>query len=204
MPAVTLQDLYARKLQDLHSAERQILEALPLMIEQARAPELRRGFELHLAQTEEQARRIEQLFAAHGGGPGERSLALEGIVRQNMRDLEQIEDADARDAALIAGAQAVEHYEIAGYGTARTWAQQLGRHDEARLLEQTLREEEQTDRLLTQVAESLVNRQAATGDRVVERPSAHGAPHGDAFGTSPMTDRDRQLLEEQRRPDARG
>jgi ferritin-like metal-binding protein YciE len=200
MPAQTLQDLYAHKLQDLHSAELQILEALPLMIEQARAPELRRGFELHLAQTREQLLRLEQLFAAHGGGPGERSLALEGIVRQNMRDLGRIEDAHARDAALIAGAQAVEHYEIAGYGTARTWAQQLGRDDEARLLEQTLREEEETDRLLTQVAESLVNQQAVTGgERVVERQTAHG----DAFGTSPMTERDRQLLEG-RLPDTRG
>ena len=187
MPARTLQDLYAHKLQDLHSAELQILEALPLMIEQAHTPELRRGFELHLAQTREQVLRLEQLFAAHGGGPGERSLALQGIVRQNMHDLERIEDAHARDAALIAGAQAVEHYEIAGYGTARTWAQQLGRHEEAQLLEQTLREEEQTDRLLTQVAESLVNQQAAMGDQIVER----SAPYGGASGTSPMTERDR-------------
>ena len=195
MPAQVLQDLYARKLQDLHSAELQIVEALPSMIEKARSPELRRGFELHLAQTREQIVRLEQLFATHGGGPGERSQALAGIVQQNMHELARIEDAYARDAALIAGAQAVEHYEIAGYGTARTWAQQLGRDEDARLLEQTLREEEETDRLLTQVAEALVNEQAvAGGERVVDR----AATHGDGHGTSPMTEMDRQLLDAHR------
>ncbi len=200
MPARTLQDLYAHKLQDLHSAERQIMEALPLMIEQAHSPELRQGFERHLAQTQEQVVRLERLFVAHGGGPGERSTALEGIVRQTMDELTHIEDRHARDAALIAGAQAIEHYEIAGYGTVRTWAAQLGRPEEAQLLEQTLREEEQTDRLLTQLAESLVNPQAAqSGDSVVTRPTQHG----DAYGTSPMTERDRQLLVDGRL-DARG
>lgn len=194
MPAQTLQDLYARKLQELWSAEQQITVALPNMIARASHPELRAAFERHLAETQEQLQRLDTIFQSHGGRPGAVSAAMQGIVRGNDELLAKVADAHACDAALVAGAQAVEHHEIACYGTVVAWARQLGRADEAALLERSLREEEATDRLLTQLAESAVNREAMHGDRPI--PMVADATHGDAHGTSPMTATDRMLLEQ--------
>ena len=162
MAANSLQDLYVHKLQDLYSAEDQIAKALPKMIGKASNPELRRGFEMHLKQTEQQRSQVEQLLQSIGEKAGKESCkGMEGIITENEKVMKMVSDDDALDAALIAGAQAVEHYEIAGYGTAKTWARQLGREQDARVLDQILSQEKQTDELLTQVAESMVNAQAA-------------------------------------------
>ena len=166
----SLQDLYLHKLRDLYSAEQQITRALPQMIQRTSHAELRQGFETHLRQTEQQLQRLEQLFQTLGERPaGEQCKGMQGIIEEGQKVMQEVEDPNALDAALIAAAQSVEHYEIAGYGTARTWAQQLGRQQDAQILQQTLQEEEQTDKLLTQVAESLVNRDAQRGDREVAR-----------------------------------
>ena len=166
----SLQDLYAEKLQDLYSAEEQIIKALPKMMESAGNDELRRGFELHLRQSEQHVERLDRLFQQLGQKGGRIECeGMRGIIKEGQKAMKEVKDPDTLDAALIAAAQAVEHYEMAGYGTARTWARQLGREQDARLLQQTLDEEEQTDRKLTEVAETMVNRQAAQGDREVSR-----------------------------------
>jgi ferritin-like metal-binding protein YciE len=167
MSANSLQDLYVEKLQDLLSAEQQILEALPQMIQKTSHPQLRQGFEAHLRQTQEQANRVQRLLQQHGAGEGKKCEGMAGIIREGQMTMKEVNDPNALDALLIAAAQSVEHYEIAGYGTARTWARQIGREQDAQILQQTLDEEEQTDKLLTQVAESFVNRDAMQGDRQV-------------------------------------
>ncbi len=126
MPANTLQDLYVEKLQDLLSAEQQILEALPQMIQKTSHPQLRQGFEAHLRQTQEQSNRIQQLLQQHGAGEGKKCEGMAGIIREGQMTMKEVTDSDALDALLIAAAQSVEHYEMAGYGTARTWARELG------------------------------------------------------------------------------
>ena len=163
MPANSLQDLYVEKLQDLLSAEQQILEALPQMIQKTSHPQLRQAFETHLAQTQEQATRVRRLLEQSGAGEGKKCEGMAGIIREGQSTMKEVDDPDALDALLIAAAQSVEHYEIAGYGTARTWARQLGREEDARILQQTLDEEARTDEQLTQLAESRVNRDAMQG-----------------------------------------
>ncbi len=162
MAANSLQDLYQDKLKDIYDAEHQGLEAMTQMAAKTEHAELRRGLEAHARQTEEQIRRLEQLFEKHGKKPERKTCAgMKGIVAEGQQHMKEAKDPDARDAVIICSAQAVEHYEIAGYGTARTWARQLGLEDDARVLQQTLDEEGQADKLLTQVAESMVNRDAA-------------------------------------------
>lgn len=179
MPMDSLQDLYLHKLQDLYSAEQQIAEALPQMAALADAPELQRGFEMHLGQTEQQIQRLEQLFQSLGEQPGgEECKGMKGIIEEGQKAMQEVKDPDALDAALIAAAQAVEHYEMAGYGTARTWARQLGRDQDARVLQQTLDEEGETDKLLTRIAESMVNQQAMQGEREVSRGVSHEGAMG--------------------------
>lgn len=165
MPASNLQELYVEKLQDLLSAEQQILDALPQMIQKTSHAELRRGFEAHLRQTEEQARRLEALLQSVRKGEVKKCEAMAGIVREGQMSMKEVTDPDTLDALLIAAAQSVEHYEMAGYGTARTWARQLGREEDAEVLQQTLDEETETDLKLTQIAETLVNRDAMAGGR---------------------------------------
>jgi ferritin-like metal-binding protein YciE len=193
MSADSLQDLYIEKLQDLYSAEQQIIEALPKMAAKATNPELRRGFETHLRQTEEHARRLEQLCQQHDVSPrGKKCEGIEGIIEEGQSEMKDIDDPDTRDALLIAAAQAVEHYEMAGYGTARTWARQCGFEDDARILQQTLDEEAQTDELLTQVAESMVNPRAMDGEREVSRSvqrDSSAAARGSSGSTGRSTTR---------------
>ncbi|MHB1225261.1 MAG: YciE/YciF ferroxidase family protein [Gemmatimonadaceae bacterium] len=166
----SLQDLYSHKLQDLYSAEEQITKALPKMMQSASNEQLKRGFEMHLRQTEQHMQRLDQLFQRLGQKGGEIECeGMRGIIKEGQKAMKEVKDPDTLDAALIAAAQSVEHYEMAGYGTARTWARQLGREQDAQLLQQTLDEEEQTDRRLTEVAEAMVNREAAQGDREVSR-----------------------------------
>jgi ferritin-like metal-binding protein YciE len=193
MPADSLKDLYVHKLQDLYSAEEQIARALVKMADKATNPELRRGFEAHMRQTEQQRDQLEQLLESLGQKAGkENCRAMEGIIDENQKVMKMISDDDTLDAALVAGAQAVEHYEIAGYGTAKTWARELGREYDAQVLEQILEQEKTQDELLTQLAEARVNRQALHGDREIAQGTArdvasggtttHLGAHGDRSG----------------------
>lgn len=158
----TFDDLFVHQLQDVYYAEQQILSALPKMIEKATAPELKQAFEHHLKETEEHVRRVEQVFEMHGAEKkAAKCPAINGIIAEANEVAGDIEDKEVLDAALIASAQAVEHYEVTRYGTLIAWAKQLGRTDCATVLEKTLKEEYAADKKLTSLAEGGVNRKAA-------------------------------------------
>lgn len=162
MAEKTLDDLFLDTLKDIYYAERQILKALPKMAKAAQSPDLKAGFEEHLQQTEGQVERLEQVFELIGKpARGKTCDAILGIIEEGKSIMDEFKDSPALDAGLISSAQAVEHYEITRYGTLRTWAEQLGLQDAVRLLDATLKEEEQTDRKLTQLATSSVNLKAA-------------------------------------------
>ena len=164
MAVQSLEDMFLEELKDVYNAENQILKALPRMAKKASAPELRRAFEQHLKQTEGQVQRLERVFASlDEKAKGKSCKGMQGIIEEGKEVMsEDIED-DVLDAALIAAAQKVEHYEMATYGTLRAWAETLGNQQAARLLQQTLEEEEATDKKLTQLAEQLVNVEAVEG-----------------------------------------
>ncbi len=156
------QDLFVHTLQDIYYAENQITQALPEMISKANDSELRQGFEAHLSETQNQIRRLEQVFSAIGQTPrGTDCPAIDGIIEEADDVAGEVADKRVLDAALIASAQAVEHYEISRYGALIAWAKELGRDDCVRLLTETLEEEKATDAKLTKLAETHVNRQAA-------------------------------------------
>jgi ferritin-like metal-binding protein YciE len=158
----TMDDLFLHQLQDIYYAENQITKALPKMIDKATDPELRRGFETHLRETKGQISRLEQVFEMHGESPkGVTCPAIDGILEEADDIAGDIDDKKVLDAALVASAQAVEHYEITRYGTLVAWARQMGRDDCASVLQQNLDEEKATDKKLTQMAESTINRKAA-------------------------------------------
>jgi ferritin-like metal-binding protein YciE len=158
----TMNDLFVHTLQDIYYAENQILKALPDMIEKASDPQLKQGFQMHLRETENQIKRLEEVFRMHGAEvKGVDCPAIDGIIEEADDVAGEIDDTSVLDAALIAAAQAVEHYEITRYGTLIAWANQLGRKDCAALLQQNLDEEKATDKKLTSMAESKVNRKAA-------------------------------------------
>jgi len=160
----SLEDLFHEQLQDLYDAEHQILKALPKMIEAASSNELRRAFELHLQQTRNQIQRLQQVFQQLGSSAqGKTCAAMRGLITEGQELMSMRADPAVMDAGLIAAAQRVEHYEIAGYGCLRTWARQLGYTQVVHLLQQTLEEEEQTDRQLTHIAEQAINVKAAQG-----------------------------------------
>jgi ferritin-like metal-binding protein YciE len=157
----TLEDLYVDELTDLYSAERQILKALPKMIKAAKNAELKQAFEHHLQQTEMHVERIERIFAAFDGTPeGKKCRGMEGVIEEGTELIEKGERSAVIDAGLIAKAQHVEHYEIAGYGSVYEWAMRLGHTGHATLLRQTLDEERHTDALLTDLARRSVNADA--------------------------------------------
>src|SRR5581483_3423711 len=134
------------QLQDLYDAEQRLVKALPLMAQAAHAPGLKNAFQKHLRETENHVRRLEQVFQSMGAQAEAKTCqAMQGLVAEGQEAIDAEGDADVKDAALIAAAQRVEHYEIAAYGTARTFAQRLGKQSAARLLEQTLQEEKATD-----------------------------------------------------------
>ncbi len=164
MPAAvsTFEELSLAGLKDIYDAEHQITEALPKMTEAATSADLKQAFQNHLEQTRNQIKRLDQVFE-HLGQKAERKpcVATKGLIAEANEHLKETEKGALRDAALIESAQKVEHYEIASYGTARTYAKQAGQAEVARLLEETLQEEEATDRLLTKIAESVVNPKAA-------------------------------------------
>jgi ferritin-like metal-binding protein YciE len=169
MPATSLQDLYVQKLYLLLDAEQQALEAMPRIMEQVQNEQLRTALQQHAAQTEQQVMRLQQLMENHPE-PEEQNecISMSALIEETESMLPSIEDPDTIDAFLIGSAQAMEHHEIAAYGTARTWAQQLGLTEDANILQQTLDEEGQADKMLTSIAEGSVNQQASQGmDREV-------------------------------------
>jgi ferritin-like metal-binding protein YciE len=153
MQLQTLDDLFVDQLQDLYSAEQQLVQALPKMASAASNDELREAFEHHLSETQEHVQRISEIFGEIGATPsGETCEAMEGLIREGEQVLTAQGDPTVRDAALIAAAQRVEHYEIAAYGTARTLADDLDQDGAKDLLDQTLDEESNADKLLTKIA----------------------------------------------------
>jgi ferritin-like metal-binding protein YciE len=158
----TMDDLFLHLLKDMYHAEKQLLKALPKMAKKSDSKELKKAFETHLEETEGQVERIEQVFDILGKkAQAKPCAAMEGLVEEGKEAMEEIEDADVLDAALLSGAQAVEHYEISRYGTLIAWAKQLGLGDAAKLLDQNLAEEKNADRILNQIALNSVNQQAA-------------------------------------------
>ena len=158
----TMDDLLIHGLQDIYYAENQITKALPTMIKKATDPQLKQGFETHLRETEGQIKRLEQVFKMHGqSAKGVDCPAIDGIIKEANEVASDVADKEVLDAALVASAQAVEHYEITRYGTLVAWAKQLGRNDCASVLQQNLDEEKATDAKLTAMAERKVNHQAA-------------------------------------------
>jgi ferritin-like metal-binding protein YciE len=157
----TLKELYIDELKDLWSAENQILRAMPRMIKAAGNRELKRGFTLHERQTRQQVKRLERICKELGVSPrGKKCIGMEGLIDEGKELMGERPEQDVLDAGLIAKAQHIEHYEMAGYGTARTWARLLGFEEQADLLQQTLDEEGETDKLLTELAERMINIEA--------------------------------------------
>ncbi len=160
--ANTLQDLFLTTLQDIYHGEKQILKALPKMAKNATSKELKQAFEHHAKQTEEHVERLQRVFELMDkSARGKTCEAIEGLVEEGKEVMNEAQPGDVMDAGLIAAAQAVEHYEIARYGTLRSWAEQLGMNEASQLLEQTLQEEKETDQLLNKIAKRSVNRKAA-------------------------------------------
>lgn len=157
----TLEDLYMDLLKDLYSAEKQLVKALPKLVKAAHSSDLQKAFQDHLKQTEGHVERIERIFSDLEGSPrGKKCVGMEGIIEESNELMKENVEPDVLDAGLIAAAQRAEHYEIAGYGAARTWARRLGYQDASQLLQQTLDEESMANEKLTQIAESHVNVEA--------------------------------------------
>jgi ferritin-like metal-binding protein YciE len=158
----TMDDLFVHTLQDIYYAENQITKALPKMMEKATAPALKQAFQMHLTETQNQIRRLEQVFRMHGQEPKAVDCpAIDGIIKEANSLIGEIADPEVLDAGMLASAQAVEHYEITRYGTLIAWAKQLGRPDCASVLEQNLAEEKATDVKLSTLAEERLNKLAA-------------------------------------------
>ncbi|MDB5387990.1 MAG: hypothetical protein JWM11_3636 [Planctomycetaceae bacterium] len=157
-----LNDLFIDELRDILSAEKQLVKALPKMAKAASSSELRQGFEKHLGETEMHVERLKQIFESIGEiARAKTCKAMEGLVEEGSDIIKEDAEPEVKDAALIAAAQKVEHYEIATYGTLVTWAEMLGQKKAVKLLMQTLAEEKATDEALTELAENTVNEAAA-------------------------------------------
>jgi ferritin-like metal-binding protein YciE len=157
----TLDDLFHDTLKDIFYAEKKILTSLPKMAKAAHNADLKAAFEKHHSQTEEQIARLEKVFASIDQKPqGKKCDAIEGILAEGKEIMEEYKGSAALDAGLISAAQAVEHYEITRYGTLATWADELGNDEGAKLLKETLDEEEDTDKALSELAETVVNQEA--------------------------------------------
>ena len=168
MAANSLHELYVEQLQDLYNAEQQIIKALPKMIEAAQSEELRNALTEHLEITRSQAARIETICEELGEDPeNEKCKGMEGVLKEGSDLLKEVSE-DVKDAAIIAAAQRVEHYEMAGYGTARTYAKLLGFDEAAGLLDQTLEEEKQADETLSELAEELNVEALDAGEKNVD------------------------------------
>jgi len=170
----TMEDLFLDEIRDLYDAEKQLTKALPKMAKAASSEELRTALENHLEETENQVERLEQIFEMlEQKGTGKKCAAMAGLIKEGDEVAKSTEDTAVRDAGLIAAAQKVEHYEISGYGSARTHAQLLGHQEVVSLLEETLKEEKQADRILNDLAESSVNEEAGS-----QSGKSHGAKNG--------------------------
>lgn len=157
-----LRDVLIHELKDLYSAEDQLIKALPMMSQAAHSAELKQAFDQHLEETRRQKQRVEQAFRLLGCEPEmEACEAMQGLIEEGNEIIGANGDPEAKDAALVAAAQRVEHYEMAGYGCARTFAHRIGRSDIADLLQVTLDEEGNADKILTHIAESWINQEAA-------------------------------------------
>jgi ferritin-like metal-binding protein YciE len=163
MKLESLQTLYVEELRDLYNAENQLVKALPKMAKGASSPELKEAFEEHLEQTKEHVERLERIFDKLNKKPsGKTCHGMKGLLEEGSEILEEDGDDSVLDAGIIAAAQKVEHYEIASYGTVRTFAEMLGEDDAAQLLQRTLDEEGETDKRLSELAETTVNIEATT------------------------------------------
>ena len=161
MELETLKDLYVHELKDLYSAENQLIKALPKMAKAAANEELAEGFKTHLDQTREHAARLERLLKGQSESTrGPQCKGMAGLIKEGQEMIDEDAEDEVRDAGLISAAQRVEHYEIAGYGCARTYAELLGDKQGAKVLQQTLDEEGATDKKLTKLAKSTINLQA--------------------------------------------
>jgi ferritin-like metal-binding protein YciE len=161
MKIETMEDLFLEQVEDLYDAERRLVKALPKMAEASTSQTLRQAFESHLVETEAHVSRLENVFRTLGQDPKAHTCdAMKGLISEGEDMVSDIDQSSLRDAGLIAAANRVEHYEIAAYGSARTFAEILGLSDAASLLEQTLQEEKKADQKLTQLAESMVNDEA--------------------------------------------
>jgi len=161
MPLKSLEDLFVHELRDLHSAEKQLIKALPKMAKAASSDKLRHGVEEHLEQTRQHEDRLDQILKQLGkSSRGSRCEGMEGLIEEGQRVIDEDAEPHVKDAALISMAQRVEHYEIAGYGTARTYARLLGHAEAEDLLQKTLDEERATDEQLTELAMSEINVEA--------------------------------------------
>ena len=180
----SLRELYVEQLRDLYDAENQLIKALPKMAKGATSDELRQGIEEHLEQTRAHAERLEQIFEQLGEkAKGKKCKAMQGLIEEGQETLEEDMEEDTKDAAIIAAAQRVEHYEISGYGTARTYANLLEESEAAELLEETLNEEKETDQKLTQLAEE-INVEAAQGEgEEVEQESRSSRARSSSSGS---------------------
>ena len=156
-----LRDLYIDELKDIYDAENRLVKALPKLAKAATSDDLRAGFEAHLEQTRGHVERLQEIFQGLGEKPtGKKCNGMMGLVKEGEEIMDEQEDSPALDAALIAAAQKVEHYEIATYGTLRTWAERLGYQEAVETLEMTLAEEDAADERLTAIAESIANQRA--------------------------------------------
>lgn len=199
----SLESLFQDELKDIYDAEKQITRALPKMIRKAGNDELRAAFEQHLQQTGQQIERLEQAFDLLGmPARGKKCVGMQHLIKEGQEMMAEAEDDDTLDALMIAGAQKIEHYEIAAYGTLRVWANLLGHSEAASLFEETLDEEKDTDRTLTAIAESHVNQAAADTDdegdaeeevatpkRMVRGAQGRGVKGGVAAGRQQAADR---------------
>jgi ferritin-like metal-binding protein YciE len=162
MAVKSMDDLFLHLLKDMYHAEKQVLKALPKMAKNTESAELKKAFQTHLKETEGQVARLEQVFELLGKkAQGKPCAAMEGLVEEGKEAMDEIEDAEVLDAALLAGAQAVEHYEISRYGTLIAWAKQIGLTKAVPLFQQNLDEEKNADKLLNQIALGNVNQKAA-------------------------------------------
>lgn len=161
--AATMEELFLGELRDLYDAEKQLTKALPEMAKAASADELREAFTEHLEQTKGHVERLEQIFEALGEkGTGKKCAAMAGLIKEGNEVVDDSDESAVRDAGLIAAAQKVEHYEMSGYGSARTHAEILGKKRAASLLKQTLEEEKEADAKLNEIATSMINEEAVT------------------------------------------
>lgn len=172
----TMEELFLDELRDLYDAEKQLTKALPEMADAATSEELRSAFTEHLDQTKGHVRRLEQIFEALGEkGTGKKCAAMAGLIKEGDEIAGDSDETAVRDAGLIAAAQKVEHYEISGYGSARTHAELIGNKSAARLLEETLQEEKQADTRLNELAQSLINAEAVDLSGSATRPKTRSA-----------------------------